>query len=72
MTVEELMAALAKFPPDMRVLVDGYEGGLDVPGELRLARVDVQEWQRSYEGMFEEICSDKSTRPFFQAVVIPR
>ena len=36
MTVAELMAALAGFDPAMRVVVDGYEGGLD-----DVLRVDV-------------------------------
>lgn len=29
MTVAELMAVLAGFDPAMRVVIDGYEGGLD-------------------------------------------
>jgi len=31
MTVDELRAALAPFPGEMRVMVNGYEGGLSDP-----------------------------------------
>ena len=36
MTVAELREALARFDPSMRVVIDGYEGGLD-----DVLRVDV-------------------------------
>lgn len=31
MIVSELIAELQKYPPDQRVIVDGYEGGFDDP-----------------------------------------
>ena len=31
MTVQELISALRRYPADMRVLVDGYEEGLNEP-----------------------------------------
>lgn len=31
MTVAELIKALSQFDPDLKVVVDGYEGGFDEP-----------------------------------------
>lgn len=39
MTVAELMAVLAGFDPAMRVVVDGYEGGLDDVLEVDVALI---------------------------------
>jgi len=42
MTVAELIAELQQYPPDCRVLVDGYEGGLADPRLRRaMARIGV-------------------------------
>lgn len=39
MTVAALMAALSRFDPAMRVVVDGYEGGLDDVLQVDLAPI---------------------------------
>jgi hypothetical protein len=69
-----MIAALQQFPPDMRVLVDGYEMGYDDPKPLeRIVAVQISE-SRSYIGMYEEDSWAGSTEdgPRFDAVVIPR
>lgn len=44
MTVGQLRELLAPFPSDLRVLVDGYEGGLDDPRvEHGIVAFDVHE-----------------------------
>ena len=56
MTVEQLIEALRTYPPDLRVVVDGYEGGCDdLEHEsllLRDLRLNVNE--RWYYGRHEE------------------
>lgn len=38
-TVAQLIEALKAFPPDMRVIVDGYEGGFDDVEALQLQQI---------------------------------
>ena len=50
MTVNELLQLLKGYPPDLRVVVNGYEEGYDdlSPGQLRLVTISLntgnQEW----------------------------
>jgi hypothetical protein len=41
MTVFELIEILRRFPPDMRVVVDGYEGGADDIVDVATRYVDI-------------------------------
>lgn len=41
MTVAELMAKLGEYPADMRVVVDGYEAGVDEIVELAETAIQV-------------------------------
>lgn len=54
MTVAELIKKLQMFPPSVRVLVKGYEGGWDNPEEpkLQLTHLDIRE--DDYMGSHEE------------------
>ncbi len=56
MTVEQLIEALRTYPSDLRVMVDGYEGGCDDLEQesilLRDVRLDVN--VRWYYGRHEE------------------
>jgi len=71
MTVAELIAKLEGLPRGMRVLVDGYEGGLENPGDIRIASVGASDYLKSYWGEFDEVPRDMD-KPWFAAVVIPR
>lgn len=58
MTVGELIRILETHPPDLRVMVDGYEGGVDdLEARLLLAcdvRLDVHSdwWYGRHEGAY--------------------
>ena len=41
MTIEELVRLLATYPPDMRVVVNGYEDGYDDLSPEQLRRVKI-------------------------------
>lgn len=69
-TVAELIQALEGFPPDMPVLVHGYERGYVAPlaPVIRSMRANVgTEW---YDGPHEEADSDEPAD--FQAVLLRR
>ena len=59
MTVKELVDALEGFPNDMRVLVDGYEGGMDDISPPRLARAHIGCYSGDYMGDHAE-CDDRT------------
>lgn len=74
MTVRELIAALAQFDPELPVLVDGHEFGLDNAQSPRVVTVKTYTIKHSYHGEFEEIggnFADVEGEPI-QAVVIER
>lgn len=39
MKVKELIEALGKYDPELKVVVDGYEGGYDDPEELEMVKI---------------------------------
>lgn len=43
MTVSELIALLANYPPTARVVVDGYKGGLEDVIELAAAKIQADD-----------------------------
>ncbi len=56
MTVDELIQLLAKHPPDLRVMLDGYEGGVDdlEPHFVLTSDVHLNANTRWYYGRHEE------------------
>ena len=52
MTVNELLQLLKGYPPDLRVVVNGYEEGYDdlSPEQLSVVRVDLNTGKRRWEG----------------------
>lgn len=53
-TIAELIAALQQFPPETRVMVDGYEGGYDDPVAPRLITVDLSGDESTVWGAYED------------------
>lgn len=49
-TVGELIADLQKFPPDLRVMVTGYEGGYHDAGTPELIKVKLNHYDEWYYG----------------------
>jgi hypothetical protein len=72
MTAQELIAKLSEYPPDIRVLVDGYEDGLDDP----CFRGDVKVWDlmdaRYWEGKYSIRSPYADRPPDFVAIVLHR
>ena len=60
MTVKELIAELQKHPPETRVVVSGYEDGLDDISRLISTSIVPTPKPKPYEGRWE---SDKSGEP---------
>ena len=57
MTVYELMQLLREHPPDLRVVVDGYEDGYDdlSPEQLRIVKISLNTGSRVYVGAHDDI-----------------
>lgn len=73
MTVEEIINILKEYPPDMRVLVKGYEGGYDNPDEIKEIEV-YDRGKGGYSGEYEstDYVDEEETVTKFKAVIIPR
>lgn len=54
MTVKELIEKLGAFPEDMRVVVPGYEAGLDDVQEVREVQVELNAYGTHMKGIFGE------------------
>ena len=64
MLVRELIGVLAELPGDLRVVVDGYECGLDDP-HVKWARAHLSEALPSeragwWDGVYVEICTGEA------------
>lgn len=55
LTVEQLINKLQKYPKNLQILVDGYEGGLDAVLSSRIVDVEYDESKAWYYGPFEEV-----------------
>ncbi len=57
MTVEELIRLLAKYAPDLRVVVDGYEDGYDdlSPEQRRLVKISLNTGRHEYVGTHGDV-----------------
>ena len=75
MTVSELTQLLATYPPDMRVVVDGYEDGYD---DLEQHLISVKEicldaGNKWWEGRHRDSWDDRTEgRTTFNALVLQR
>jgi hypothetical protein len=54
-SVNELIKELKKYPQDYKVLVDGYEGGLDTVISSEIINIEFDENKAWYYGPFEEV-----------------
>lgn len=52
MTAKELMKLLQTYPPDLRVVVNGYEEGYDdlSPGQIRVVKISLNTGKHPWEG----------------------
>ena len=64
MTVAELMRLLETFPPDLRVMVQGYEDGYDdlEPRFIKAANVRLNVYAAWYDGRHDEAYADNQDR----------
>lgn len=73
MTAKELSEKLANLPPDMPVLVDGYEGGLDNINSVHLAVVyKVWDTMDGLMGEYDELYDGEREDGDFKAFVLSR
>lgn len=70
MKVKELIKALGKYDPELKVVVDGYEGGYNDPEELELVNMKIRPNAAWYDGKYDYVgLGEKSEET---AVCIPR
>ena len=78
MTVSELIAVLKGHPPDLRVVVNGYEDGFDdlSPNQISLVRIalntGVEDWQGQHGEVDENPADAASTVTTVDALVLRR
>lgn len=68
MTVQELIERLQALPPECRVLVEGYENGLDTLTEVQTAKVSPQQPCEDWDGEFER--ADPNSKNTDQCVLL--
>jgi hypothetical protein len=59
MTIRDLIGKLQTFDPNLPVMVDGYEGGVDTPGDIYQAPIILNVNDKWYYGKHEIL-----TKPF--------
>ena len=64
MNVQELIVLLGKYPPDLRVMVNGYEDGYDdlEPGCIRVRDMRLDVYKRWYYGRHDEAYPDNQDK----------
>ena len=57
MNVRELISLLATYPPDLRVVVNGYEDGYDdiAPERVSVVRVELDVGRKWWEGRHRDV-----------------
>lgn len=65
MTVEELIRLLEDCPPDLRVVVQGYENGFDdvLAERVKTVRIQLDRGTESWEGRHQEFSPQKEDAP---------
>ena len=70
MKVRDLIEALKKFPEDMTVLTDGYEGGFEEIRRPKIIKVKHESENPYYDGEYESV--EENDGNSIKAVVISR
>ncbi len=65
MTVDELIQLLEKYPPGLRVVVNGYENGYDdlTPERLSVVRIALNMGKHTWEGQHEDANGQAGSGP---------
>lgn len=71
MNVRELRDALAELPDDLRVVVRGYEGGVNDAGGLRQYEVALNVNDAWYYGAHEPVISEYDRREYAETALTP-
>ena len=75
MTVRELIELLAAYPPELRVVVNGYEGGFDDVARERISvnRIELDRGEHWWEGRHAAPRNEAGTgAPVVDALVLQR
>lgn len=68
-SVEGLINLLKNYPPEMKVIVDGYESGYTEVKEIKQVRVFTQDPVEYYAGEYDDY---EGSGQFFDALLISR
>lgn len=68
-SVEGLINLLKNYPPEMKVIVDGYESGYTEVKQIKQVRASTQGHVGYYEGEYDDY---EGSRQFFDALLISR
>lgn len=72
MKIRELIEKLQKFDPELPVMVEGYEGGIDVPEEPYQTPIKLNVHEEWYYGKHEVAHVTDTEKADSVAVIIPR
>lgn len=74
MEIKKLIEILQKYPPEIQVMVDGYEGGYDKIEEKNIKKITVKKLDNhaDYQGEFEDSELAKNQNPAFEALIFGR
>ena len=77
MTVEQLIELLATYPPELRVVVNGYEEGFDdvAPDRVSITRIALDVGKHRWEGRHDtpgHRAAGRSASPVVDALVLWR
>jgi hypothetical protein len=72
MKVKQLIEMLQQFDPEMLVMVQGYEGGIDAPEKLYQTAIRLNVHEEWYYGKHEVHHVTDTEKADCEAVIIPR
>ncbi len=74
MTIKELASLLGSYPPDLRVVVNGYEDGYDdlAPGQVSVIKIALDTGKYRWEGRHGEPKSLTDATGVEEALVLRR
>ena len=74
MTIDELVRLLADYPPNLRVVVNGYEDGYDdlSPKQLSLVKIALNTGKHPWEGQHGDTDGLKARAEVVEALALRR